>query len=185
MAEYCTPFEDSFVCRTNSFIHKYHETLNEYEATIILNCLLGMLMLPVEVYSDRLDEENFAAEIVDFFEKLRKSNRYDSYGNEYTGAAIIRHLRNSIAHFQVTPVSANKRVTAFEFSGFQPEKYCPKAKGYCKYKNDFRGNPPCVFYAQITIAELKQLAELIKHCVLSLENKPACKNCDYWRRKNA
>lgn len=45
MAEYCRPIEKSFVCRTNKLIQEYK---GRYDATMLLNCLLGLLVVPFE-----------------------------------------------------------------------------------------------------------------------------------------
>ncbi|MGN0441776.1 MAG: HEPN family nuclease [Acutalibacteraceae bacterium] len=42
MAKFCIPIEKSFVCCTNKYIQEYN---CRYDASLILNCLLGFLVV--------------------------------------------------------------------------------------------------------------------------------------------
>lgn len=179
MAEYCKPIEKSFVCRTNKLIQEYN---GKYDATMLLNCLLGLLVVPFEKYNDRFKDEERTTVIRAMFDQLQADGRYDCYGNNYDDFGILRCLRNAIAHFHVENISNLGVITGFKFVAYSMDKYCDETRTICRYKNVQSEIKNVVFSAELSIDNIKELASLIKCFVLDLEENRKCKNCDYRNR---
>jgi hypothetical protein len=176
MSEFCKPIEESFVCRTNDFIQKYN---GRYDATILLNCLLGMLVVPFEKYNDFCRDDKRTEVIRDIFDVLQAEGRYNDYGNDYSNFQILRNLRNAIAHFNVKSCSEGNQITSLIFTTYQMDKYCDLIERDCPHKNIMPETMNIVFYAELKINELKELASYIKKYVLELEGKRKCQFCEY------
>lgn len=176
MAEYCKPIEKSFICRTNKLIQNYN---GRYDATLLLNCLLGLLVVPFEKYNDYCKNEERTSVIRDMFDQLQADGRYNSSGYDYDDFGILRCLRNSIAHFHVESIANEGVITGFRFLSFEMDKYCPDTNGMCRYKNVPAQNPEVVFDVKLSIDNIKELASYIKKFVLELEENRRCRNCDY------
>jgi hypothetical protein len=103
-------FEIEFMERTQSIIRSYH---GEYEFTLLMNCLLGLIVLtyerinhstpkPFKVLIDDFDELRSVISAPDFtFSPVTKSGPQPR-----TLANFIKRMRNSIAHATVYPESA-------------------------------------------------------------------------------
>jgi hypothetical protein len=116
-------FECDFIRRTLKIIEQYeahvekNSTINEkYEVTLLINCLLGLLVLP--------DQRLLVDKIPDIpFEKFEEwglpKNFVTNWGNipesERNLKKIIHHMRNSIAHFRVTPFGNSFEITSIKF----------------------------------------------------------------------
>lgn len=162
MSEYASPFVKDFVNRTNNAIQNYG---GEYDATMLLNGLLGMLIIPFEKHPAIFDNYSVSLEIMQLFSELKENGRYSTYGHHYRAYDIIRNLRNAIAHFNVDNVSENEKVWGFIFSSYEVDKMCPTTGEECKYKNEFVRNARRKFYAKMSLAEIKQLANIINEYV--------------------
>ena len=179
MAEYCKPIEKSFVCRTNKLIQEYN---GRYDATMLLNCLLGLLIVPFEKYNNYCRDEERTSVIRGMFDQLQAEGRYDSCGYDYDDFGILRCLRNAIAHFHVESIADEGVVTGFRFLAFEMDKYCSEQNGVCQYKNIPSETQKIVFDAKLSIANIKELASYIKNFVLELEENRRCRKCDYRNR---
>ncbi|MBJ9136099.1 HEPN family nuclease [Citrobacter farmeri] len=108
-------FETEFVQRTLALIDQYNEMIavegkpfrEQYNYTLTLNCLLGLIVLPKErvlslVPADRLTQQ------------LKTSMGLQESqlpGPEKTLRELIQKMRNSVAHFSVQVVSvSNERL---------------------------------------------------------------------------
>lgn len=179
MAEYCRPIEKSFVCRTNKLIQEYK---GRYDATMLLNCLLGLLVVPFEKYNEYCKNEERTSVIRDMFDQLQADGRYNSYGYDYDDFGILRCLRNSIAHFNVESNYNGGIITGFKFCAYSMDKYCDETESICRYKNVPSETKNVVFSVELSIEDIKELASLIKCFVLDLEENRKCRNCDYRNR---
>lgn len=115
-------FEKDFMLRTLKIIMGYQ---GEYDATLIVNCLLGLLIVPRETsLYEKIPDDLISDKLISW--GLSKES-IKSYGNENpkTIRQLVRHLRNSVAHFQIEPIQGNgKLVEGFRFknkSGFMAE----------------------------------------------------------------
>lgn len=176
MSEFCKPFEESFVCRTNKMIQDYSG--DPYDATVLLNCMLGMLVVPFEKYKDKLEEIDDFSEIREMFDQLKEKKKCKFECN-YSVLEIIRHLRNATSHFHVTPRVRGGKVTGFLFQTYEMNKLCDLTGEKCQYKNEANEEEKPVFRAELTLQEMKKLARHIKDYVLSCDEKTECRSCDY------
>ena len=78
MSEYASPFVKSFISRTNHAIQNYD---GNYDATILLNGLLGMLIIPFEKHPDIFENYSVSSEIMQLFAELNEDGRYKTFGH--------------------------------------------------------------------------------------------------------
>lgn len=119
--EYADEFERDFMRRTLSILQQYG---GPYDATLLLNCLLGLLIvpkersiekIPVHPRSDLAKWGIQSSSIRGFGKPTRKNRQPD------TLRGIVWNLRNAVAHFRVKPLAQGGQCTGFEFkdkSGF-------------------------------------------------------------------
>lgn len=109
-------FSRDFVTRTLTIVKEYE---GEYDASILLNCLLGLLIVPKEKWFDRIP--------LDPIEKLSDwginpksihSFGIDRQGNPFkpTLRQLVKSLRNSVAHFRIEPLANEGKCSGFSFS---------------------------------------------------------------------
>jgi len=122
--EYEQEFHIDFMQRTLKVLQEYD---GEYDATLLLNALLGLLIVP--------KESSFELIPPDPLEMLTswgiKPDSIKKFGKCRCGAKhpetlrqLVKSLRNSVVHFRFTPIHKNRRCTGFEFddrSGFKAE----------------------------------------------------------------
>ncbi|MCD6459436.1 hypothetical protein J7L67_02060 [bacterium] len=118
---YLDPFEHSFMKHTLSIIEKYK---GEYGATILINCLLGLLVLPKEEFitlipeckiADNIDQWGITFTSIESTSTSRKANLHPN-----TIRGFVIDLRHAIAHFNIEHVTIDNQleseVVAFEFT---------------------------------------------------------------------
>lgn len=176
MAQFCKPIEKSFVCRTNTLIQEYNKT--NLDATFLLNCMLGLLVVPFEKYNNDLKCEERTSVIRDMFDQLQADGKYNDYKNDYSDFDILRNLRNAIAHFNVDAILEKGDIEGFRFVSYEMSKSCPEDGKYCDYVN-VPDKEDVVFSAELTLKQIKELAGYIKDYVLVLQRNPKCSYCDY------
>lgn len=118
---YNSDFERAFIDRSLMLVQEYK---GPHDATLLLNCLLGLLVVPKETCLAQIPLEPI--------EKLQawginpsgikrfgKPNGPDSDPNTLRG--LVWRLRNAVAHFRFKPIPECGEVVAFRFqdqSGF-------------------------------------------------------------------
>ncbi|HEX3035873.1 MAG TPA: HEPN family nuclease [Thermodesulfobacteriota bacterium] len=107
-------FERDFIVRTLRIIQQYEEYVpvsQQFEVTLLINCLLGLLVLPKErCYVDIPDVPINQLEGWGLCADHIKAGRYHSL-NE-----IIRGMRNSVAHIRFRALGNGSEITDIEFS---------------------------------------------------------------------
>lgn len=177
MSEYCKPLKKSFVCRTNKAIQEY---AGQYDATVLLNCLLGLLVVPFERDNQCFRNTKKTGAIEDFFTRVQNNGYCNYYGKEYTPFDLIRFLRNSIAHFNVDTVSQDGQIIAFSFFAYEMNQFCEEIEADCRFKHVKKDDSPTIiFEVTLTLEEIKELANIIKTCVLEIKENKNCETCDY------
>ena len=117
-------FERDFIVRTLDIIRKYEKYVpqkEQFEVTLLINCLLGLLILPKErcyinipktkineLIGWGLSEEH----IISWGDRPRS---IDSNYHE-TVLEVVHKMRNSIAHLRVIPISDNNEIKSLQFS---------------------------------------------------------------------
>ena len=119
--EFSREFEREFMQRTLVLVKDYSGLL---DATLLLNCLLGLLIVPKETSIEKIPTDpiekfkdwGITPDSIKKFSKKTKKNKYPK-----TLRGIVWSLRNSVAHFRFAPIHTNKLVSGFQFhdlSGF-------------------------------------------------------------------
>ena len=113
--EYESEFAKSFMIRTLSIVQNYD---GEYDATLLINCLLGLLVLPKETLLNKIRETS--QDSLDHWgigkASIIKAGKCDhGHTHELNAWQLIRRLRNAVAHFKVTPFPSKGNVKGFEF----------------------------------------------------------------------
>lgn len=138
--EYEPEFAKSFMSRTLELVAQYD---GAYDATFLINCLLGLLVLPKEALLNKIPATPLGS--LDQWGIQRSSIKNPGkcdYGHQHdlTLRQFVRRMRNAVAHFQVEPFPKKGDVVGFTF----------------KDRNGFR--------VELTLAELKQfVVKLSEH----------------------
>ncbi len=114
--EFAEEFERDFMKRTLQLLMDYP---GEYEATLLLNCLLGLLVVPKETSLEKIPTDpisefhkwGISPESIKSFGRMNRTNQYPE-----TLRGVVYNLRNSVAHFRIRPVEENSRVRGFSFT---------------------------------------------------------------------
>jgi hypothetical protein len=129
--EYDPDFARSFMRRTLTLAREYQGQL---DATLLINCLLGLLIVPKETLVEKIPTTPY--------ESLQEWGINPSsiigvgrceYGHEYRPnlRQLIRRLRNAVAHFRIEPIHEVGRVSGYSFrdqSGFHAEISLPEIR---------------------------------------------------------
>ena len=116
-------FERDFMARTNQILTQY---CNDYDATLLLNCLLGLLVIPRErllklLPNDPMSPETWGIPTNSIICVERGQGK--EMGTRSVCWFIIK-LRNAVAHFHVLPLHESEKVVGFELwdrSGFRAQ----------------------------------------------------------------
>lgn len=110
--------------RTLSLVTKYDGDL---DATLLINCLLGLLIVPKESLIEKIPETEFAFLCEWGIEpsSIKKLGKC-AYGHEHQPnlRQLVKRLRNAVAHFRIEPIHRNKKVSGFSFrdqNGFRAD----------------------------------------------------------------
>jgi len=117
-------FERDFIIRTIDIINKYEKyvpSAEQNEVTLLINCLLGLLILPKERCFVKIPT-NKISELIDWgltSENIinwgKRPNNMDP--NHYeTLLEVVHKMRNSIAHIRIVPHAEDNEIKSLEFS---------------------------------------------------------------------
>lgn len=115
---YVGPFEREFMKRTLEIVQRY---CGEFDATLLLNCMLGLLIVPRETCLNSIPEDP----VSDLSKWGISPNSIQNFGNRRDGntlQGLVHSLRNSVAHFRFRPFPEHGNVKGFQFddaNGFQ------------------------------------------------------------------
>ena len=113
--------EFDFVERTKKIIEQYDSLTipekDKFEVTLLLNCLVGLLILPQQNWYDNLPSEiisqkewGIAPEHISFIKHGETKNIKD----------ISRHLRNSVAHYRLKAFdNSSNKISRIKFEDFE------------------------------------------------------------------
>jgi hypothetical protein len=138
-------FNRDFVNRTLAILDNYDK---EYEVTLLLNCLCGLVTLPIEIgknnYTDKMDD--FKEKCVKKLDSLciRKNFYKRPYYNTFTD------IRNSIAHFNIK-IPKKEKIEEINLKA-----YIDKEKQGNKLVR-----PKLVFSITISVKNLKEFAKFV------------------------
>jgi len=122
--EYDQDFARSFMKRTLELAKDYK---GPRDATLLINCLLGLLIVPKEALLEKIPATEFES-LLDWGVKPNsiKSVGQCSYGHEHRPnlRQLVHRLRNAVAHFRIEPIHRESKVDGFSFrdrNGFHAE----------------------------------------------------------------
>ena len=118
---YNSDFERAFIQRSLELVQAYR---GPYDATLLLNCLLGLLIVPKESCLKAIPPHPLIVLSAwgitpDAIKTIGYSSGTDDDPRNLRG--LVWHLRNSVAHFRFRPIPENGEVRSFDFrdqSGF-------------------------------------------------------------------
>lgn len=149
--------EFDFVKRTKSLLEQYDKIDlsnledEKYEITLCVNCLLGLVVLPQQEWTNRIPDINLDE---DWF--IKKRHITYIVDDQYKIKEIVRHVRNSISHANVSPISkdkgANRKITHLRFK-------------------DYNRDDKLTFRAEIPVETLKKFALKFADVMLSIMEK--------------
>lgn len=113
--EYDPDFARSFMRRTLSLAEGYEGPL---DATLLVNCLLGLLIVPKEALIEKIPTTEFES-LSDWGispSSIKKVGKC-AYGHEHRPnlRQLVHRLRNSVAHFRIEPIHEDGQVARFSF----------------------------------------------------------------------
>ena len=131
---YNSDFERAFMDRSLVLVKQYE---GPYDATLLLNCLLGLLVVPKELCLKSLPTDP-----IDDSRKWGISPDAIQLGAPITLQCLVRRLRNAVAHFHFKPDPDRGEVEAFDFWDKDPP---PRAR--------------VNFRARVKLSELREFVE--------------------------
>lgn len=113
---YLSDFERSFSEHTLTIVKDYK---GPFEATMMMNCLLGLLIVPKETVLDAIPETSLEelpkwgikVESIKYAGRPTKNNPHPN-----TLRGLVANLRHSVAHFRIKPVPETDEVHSFEYT---------------------------------------------------------------------
>lgn len=113
---YLDDFEHSFMQHTLEIVRNYK---GRFDATILINCLLGLLVIPKEKFLEviPLDPQSKLSKWgIDPNSIKRIGKKTCKNKNPDTLRGFVYDLRNSVAHFRLKPIPPTEEVNSFEFT---------------------------------------------------------------------
>ena len=114
--EYDSDFARSFMRRTLDIAQSYS---GPNDATLLVNCLLGLLIVPKESLIEKIPQDAFE-QLPEWgirTESIKSIGRCDQgHYHEPTLRQLVRRLRNAVAHFNIDPMHNQSKVDGFRFS---------------------------------------------------------------------
>lgn len=119
--EYGTEFELEFMRRTLRLVHNY---TGPSDATLLLNCLLGLLIVPKEKSINKIPED--AVSDLDRWgispSSIERWGKIKGKDHPQNLRQLVWSMRNAVAHFRIEPQEKNRECIGFDFtdqSGFR------------------------------------------------------------------
>lgn len=102
-----------FAKRTKFLIESYS---GEYEVTLLVNCCLGLLVVPKEKEFDKIPDEEIPLK-GDMWGLSRESITVKSAHSGYNLRYVIRRVRNGICHFNIRSIpDEQNNISALEIN---------------------------------------------------------------------
>ncbi len=113
---YLSDFERSFSQHTLAIVEAYS---GEYDATLLINCLLGLLVVPKETMMHAIPETPLSElkkwgiepSCIKATGELKGKNDPDPK----TLRGLVFNMRHAVAHFRIKPIPSDGEVQAFQF----------------------------------------------------------------------
>lgn len=129
--------QKDFVERTLHILENYE---GPYGVTLLINCLLGLIVLPREKDFNHITER----EGIRFHDLGLKQGEIRSWGSiaegERTAARFLRCMRNAVAHIKIESISREGEIESLRFtdsSGFEAVFEVERLKDMAYRLSDF------------------------------------------------
>ncbi|WP_418647906.1 HEPN family nuclease [Thauera butanivorans] len=115
---YLSNFERSFSEHTLAIVEEGYS--GEYDATLLINCLLGLLVVPKETMLHAIPDtplselKKWGIEPSSIKATGQAKGKNDPDPNTLRG--LVFNMRHSVAHFRIKPIPSEGEVEAFEFT---------------------------------------------------------------------
>ena len=121
-------FERDFIVRTLRLVEQYEQHVmkdvpkqEQFEVTLLINCLLGLLVLPKErcyvsipaLPLDQLNDWGLSPDFIQSWGNHPRNLNPEHYG---TLLEVVQRLRNGVAHTHVRPLGNGSEITKLEFT---------------------------------------------------------------------
>ena len=131
--EYEPEFAKCFMQRTLAIASGYQ---GPYDATLLINCLVGLLVVPKEILIEKVPDTPLES-LIDWGvgpHSIKNSGKCE-YGHKHTLnlRQLVRRLRNAVAHFKIDPFPKQGNVKGFHFqdrNGFHASLSLPEIKQF-------------------------------------------------------
>lgn len=110
MSEY-TDFPKDFLERTLSIVENYN---GEYEVTNLINCCLGLIIIPKQRLIDTLPDYTFSDNDKTF--KIDKSNLKLIKNRDFSLKNVLRQIRNGLTHARIEQKTLHNRIIGIRIS---------------------------------------------------------------------
>ncbi|MEH2317000.1 HEPN family nuclease [Nostoc sp.] len=126
--EYDEMFERDFIARTLEIVEQYEKYImksvsetQQFEVTLLINCLLGLLIFPREhcfnsIPAKPIDELEEWGLSPDFIQNWGRHPGKLKSEKHYTLVEFVYRLRNAVAHARLRPHGNGVRITSLEFT---------------------------------------------------------------------
>ena len=142
-----TDFKTDFVNRTIEIIDKLSDK-TDYEVTLLINCLFGLIVIPTEYKYHRGNYKKYEKYC------LEKINQYSSRWNCKDEHQLVKCIKNSLSHLNFHTASDGGKISLVKFKD--------------KLKDDTEFHTEIEF----TVDNLKEFAlEMAKHYLDIITNK--------------
>jgi hypothetical protein len=113
---YLSNFERSFSEHTLQIVRGYD---GPFEASLMINCLLGLLVVPKETVLDAIPEsplEELPKWGINTESILSAGRPTKANPRPDTLRGLVTNLRHSVAHFRIKPIPETEDVHSFEYT---------------------------------------------------------------------
>ncbi len=118
MGEYIESFDKEFLKRTKSIIK--HSDLLKYNVTLILNCTLSLICLPIERSNEEYESNKAEYDIL-FSNLCQKIKDLGVNITDTTDATpnkqLLKCLRNGIAHIKLEAINGSGKISGVIITG--------------------------------------------------------------------
>ena len=175
MSEYRS-FEHCIICRSRDNLSNYR---GNFEETMLINTLYMAVMFPIEIR-----QQKGTAKAKKIAQYLKDRNLVDVHGNDFDSDAIVRCLRNALAHFNVDVEPYNGSISSIKLWAInRPGKTVCKPENACEdpqciprqYKANENGEI-CTFY--FSMSELREFTYFVVDHALRLLDDSICEGCE-------
>lgn len=137
-------FNKEFVERTLTIIDEYkNDNERKYDVTLLLNCLCGLVTLPIERKKDKDDDSinKFKRKCVNELKKV--CEEYNFHKRSFKNS--FRSIRNAIAHLHIEVSNAEQKINIIQLTDYKDGKF----------------NKPEIFKIIIKVEKLEEFAKFV------------------------